>query len=50
MDARKRESMTRSERIATMLMAVLVSIGLWQSYSVLLLEERDGLPLRVESW
>ena len=41
--------MTKLERIATALMAALVSIGLWQSYSVLL-EERDGLPLRVEPW
>lgn len=41
--------MTNHERIATSLMAVLVLIGLWQSYGVLL-EDRDGLPARVESW
>lgn len=41
--------MTRHERIATALMVALVLIGLWQSYGVLL-EDRDGLPLRVEPW
>lgn len=41
--------MTRRERIATALMAVVVLVGLWQSYGVLL-EDRDGLPLRVEPW
>jgi hypothetical protein len=49
MDARKRKPMTRHERIATMLMAVLVLVGLWQSYGVLL-EERDEFPLRIEPW
>jgi hypothetical protein len=49
MDARKRKPMTKHERIATALVAVLVAIGLWQSYGVLL-EERDGLPMRVEPW
>ncbi len=39
--------MSRRERIATALMAVLLLVGLWQSYGVLL-EERDGLPLRIE--
>ncbi len=41
--------MTKHERIATALMAVLVLVGLWQSYGVLL-EDRDGMPLRVQPW
>ncbi len=41
--------MTKHERIATALLAVLVLVGLWQSYGVLL-EDRDGLPLRVQPW
>ncbi len=41
--------MTNHERIVTALMAVLVLVGLWQSYGVLL-EDRDGLPLRVQPW
>jgi hypothetical protein len=49
MDARKRKPMTKHERIATALMAVLVLVGLWQSYGVLL-EDRDGLPLRMQPW
>jgi hypothetical protein len=48
MDARNRQGkpMTRRERIATALMAVLVLVGLWQSYGVLL-EDRDEMPLRI---
>ena len=42
----KPAGMTRNERIATALMLVLVLVGVWQSYGVLL-EARDDLPIRV---
>jgi hypothetical protein len=38
--------MSRRERIATTLMAVLLLVGLWQSYGVLL-EDRDETPIRI---
>ena len=40
------KKMSRRERIATVLMALLVLVGLWQSYGVLL-EPRDEMPLRI---
>jgi hypothetical protein len=48
MDARIRRNvkMSRRERIATALMALLVLVGIWQSYGVLL-EPRDELPLQI---
>ena len=38
--------MSRRERIATALMFILILVGLWQSYGVLL-ETRSDLPMRV---
>ena len=38
--------MSRNERIATALMIILVLVGLWQSYGVLL-QARDNVPIRV---
>lgn len=48
MDAhvRRKTQMSRHERIATLLMALLLLVGIWQSYGVLL-ERRDDLPLRI---
>ncbi len=48
MDAhvRARKKMSRRQRIATALMALLVLVGIWQSYAVLL-EPRDEMPLRI---
>ena len=40
------KKMSRRQRIATVLMALLVLVGIWQSYAVLL-EPRDDLPLRI---
>jgi|SoiMethySBSTD1v2_1073268.scaffolds.fasta_scaffold1046909_2 hypothetical protein len=38
--------MSRRERIATALMALLVLVGVWQSYGVLL-ESHSDVPMRV---
>ena len=43
---RPKTRMSRRERIATALMALLVVVGLWQSYGVLL-EHRSDFPMRV---
>ena len=43
---RPKTRISHRERIATALMALLVLVGLWQSYGVLL-EHRSGVPMRV---
>ena len=43
---RRKTRMSRHERIATALMALLVLVGVWQSYGVLL-QARDDVPIRV---
>ena len=42
----RKTRMSRRERIATALMLVLVIVGLWQSYAVLL-QARDDVPIQV---
>jgi hypothetical protein len=45
-NVRRKMRMSRRERIATALMALLVAVGVWQSYGVLL-ENRSDVPIRV---